>query len=134
MKSAPARPALCLRLERQIQDQGSRVALQSEADRRSFTFAELGERIAAWGGVLRRAGIDEGQTVALATGNVPSFVELFFALRSIDASVLLLDDAASLSVAAKMGASWALRRGGEGRVPAGSPDPLLRLAPVAPEI
>jgi acyl-CoA synthetase (AMP-forming)/AMP-acid ligase II len=131
MKSAPARSSLCLRLERQIQDQGTRVAVHSEADRRSFTFAEVGERLAAWASALRGAGIDEGQTVALATGNVPSFIELFFALRSIDAAVLLIDEP---SVAAKMGASWVLSRGVEGRVPAGSPDPSIRLAPVAPEI
>jgi acyl-coenzyme A synthetase/AMP-(fatty) acid ligase len=116
-----ARSPLCLSLDRQVRDRARRVALHSEADRRSFTFAELGERVEARAAALRKAGVTEGQTVAIALGNSPAFVEAFFALRAIDAAALLVDDAV---VSAKMGASWILESG---------PDGDARLTPVVPE-
>jgi acyl-coenzyme A synthetase/AMP-(fatty) acid ligase len=115
-------------LDRQVRDQARRVAVHSESDRRSFTFAELGARVDAWVATLRKAGIGEGQTVSLALGNVPAFAEVFFALRSLNAPALLVDDAA---VSAKMGASWIVHRGG---ALAGAPDPDIGLTAVKPEM
>lgn len=105
-----------MNLDRQIRDQGSRVALISEPERLSLTFAQLGERVASRADALRRAGVERGQTAAIATGNGPAFIELFFALRSIGAAVLLTDEPAT---APKMGASWVIAR---------------ELTPVVPEL
>src|SRR5579859_1015244 len=132
MNSSLARSAIGLRLERQIRDQASRIALFSEPEKLSLTFSQLGGRISAWAAALRRAGVEEGQTAALATGNCPAFVELFFALRSLDAPVLLLDESAPVPVAARMGASFILRR--EGSELYEAPDPRIRLLPLQPEL
>jgi len=115
--------ALGLQLEKQIRDQGSRIAVHSEPEKRSISFSELGERIAARGQALRRAGVEPGRTAAIATGNGPEFVELFFALRLLDVAVLLLDESAGPAVAAGMGASWILTREGD----------EVRIVPVEPE-
>ncbi|HLY12248.1 MAG TPA: class I adenylate-forming enzyme family protein [Planctomycetota bacterium] len=125
------RSVLVLRLERQIRDQGARLALVSEPESLALSFAQVGERIAAWETALRRAGVDEGQTAAIATGNGPAFVELFFALRSLNAGVLLLDDASPASVASKMGAAWILGREGLELVP--GPDARVRIRRIVPE-
>jgi acyl-CoA synthetase (AMP-forming)/AMP-acid ligase II len=132
MTSAVVRSPLCLSLERQVRDRGRVRALHSEAERRSFTFAQLGDRVAAWAAALRKAGVGEGQTVSLAVGNVPAFAELFFALRTLDAAALLVDEGQA-SVSGKMGASWVLQRGaGEGALE-GAPDPEVRLTATRPE-
>ena len=133
MKSQLARSVLFSHLERRGRDEADRVAIHSVPERRSYRFPELVERIAAWAGVLRRAGVEEGQTVALATGNCPAFIELFFALRLLDAPVLLLDEPAA-AIAPKMGASWVLQRIAEGTAPAGAPDPALRIRAAQPEL
>lgn len=130
MTSAVSKSPLCLSLERHVRDRARVPALRSEADRRSISFAELGERVKGWAAALRRAGVGEGRTVALALGNVPAFVEIFFALRSIDAAAVLLDDA-SADVAGKMGASWLIHRG-EGAMLEG-PDADVRCTAVATE-
>lgn len=132
MTSRVSRSAVGLHLERQIRDQGSQVALVSEPEARSFTFRQLGERVSSWATALLRAGLQDGETAALATANSPAFVELFFALRSAGAAVLLLDESAPEAVAAKMGASWILR--GEGEALPGAPDPRVRLRRLRPEI
>lgn len=100
--------AIELALEKQIQDQGSRVALYCEPEKLAISFSQLGERIALRGQALRRAGIADGETAALATGNSLEFIESYFALRSMDVAVLLTDEP---SIAPKMGASWVLTRG-----------------------
>src|SRR5262245_59736554 len=104
------RSLLRLSLDHQVRGQARRVAIHSESDRRSITFADLGTKVDAWASALRKAGVSEGQTVAIALGNVPAFPEVFFALRSIPAAALLVDDPA---VAAKMGASWIVHRGAD---------------------
>jgi acyl-coenzyme A synthetase/AMP-(fatty) acid ligase len=124
------RSLLRLTLDRQVRDQARRVAIHSESDRRSITFAELGTRVDAWASALRNAGVAEGQTVAIALGNVPAFPEVFFALRSIPAAALLVDDP---SVSARMGASWIVHRGADGVAPDGAPDRDVRLTAVRPE-
>src|SRR2546422_7483867 len=110
MNSVLSRSPLLLSLERHVRDRARRPAIHSESDRRSFTFSELGERVTAWAAALRQAGVAERQTVAIALGNSPAFVEVFFALRSLNAASLLVDDSAS-TVSAKMGASWIVHRG-----------------------
>jgi len=132
MNSSLARSAIGLRLERQIRDRASSIALYSEPEKLAITFSQLGGRISAWTAALRRAGVEEGKTAALATGNSPAFVELFFALRSLDAAVLLLDESAPAPVAARMGASFILRR--EGIELHQAPDPRVRLFPLQPEL
>jgi acyl-CoA synthetase (AMP-forming)/AMP-acid ligase II len=133
MNSQLARSPLCAHLERQVRDQASRVAIASEPERRFITFSEVGDRISSWVAALRRAGVEEGQTVALATGNCPAFIELFFALRRLDAAVLLLDES-SKPIGAKMGASWIVERGGEGAAFDGAPDPGLGIRALTPEL
>lgn len=133
MESASLAAPLCESLERQVRDQARRVAIHSEGERRSLTFADVGSRVAAWAAALRRAGVQAGQTVALAVGNVPAFVELFFAIRSIKAAVLALDEDSS-RVAAKMGASWIAHRTGPEAPIDGAPDRDVRLSPLSPEI
>lgn len=133
MKSLAGRSPLGLSLQRLARDRGRSLALQSESDRCSISFAELGFRIDAWGSVLRGAGVEEGQTVALELGNTPAFVETFFALRSLEAAALLVEEGAR-SMAPKMGASWILHRGAGGRALAGAPDPSVRLEPAVPGI
>jgi len=86
MDSTLSHLTIALALEQQIRVQGSRVALWSEPEKLAITFSQLGERIAARGVALRRAGVEEGQTAALAVGNSPEFIELYFALRSLDVS------------------------------------------------
>src|SRR5579862_1162038 len=132
MNSSMTSSPIGQRLERQIRDQGSGLAVCSEPEKLGLTFSQLGDRISAWASALRRAGVEEGQTAALATGNGPAFIELFFALRSLDAAVLLLDEAAPASVAAKMGASWFLHRGGTELRP--TPDPRMGLSPLEPAL
>jgi long-chain acyl-CoA synthetase len=120
-----ARSPLCAALERQVSDQPRRVALHSAAERVTITFSELGERIAARARVLSDAGVREGDVAALATGNLLAFPELFFALRSLGATVLALDEGMS-AAAARMGATWvftqetARRLEPETTVPAGT--------------
>jgi acyl-CoA synthetase (AMP-forming)/AMP-acid ligase II len=133
MKSQLARSILVSHLERRGRDEADRVAIHSEPERRSYRFSELIDRVGVWTGVLRRAGIEEGQTVALATGNCPAFIELFFALRLLDAPALLLDEPAA-SIAPKMGASWVVQRSSEGSAPEGAPDPALRIRALRPEL
>jgi fatty acid CoA ligase FadD36 len=133
MTSALSKSPLGLSLERQIRDQARRTAIHSAADRRSITFAEMGERVRAWAGALRQAGVTEGQTVSVALGNVPSFPEVFFALRSLDAAALLVDEA-SRAVSTKMGASWIVHRGAGGPTMPGAPDADVRLSPLRPEV
>src|SRR5262249_25503307 len=134
MNPSLSRSAIGACLERQIRDQGARIAIHSEPDRRSFSFEELGRRNAAWTGALRRAGIEEGQTVSLGTGNRIAFVELFFALRSMQAAVLLVDESAAAAVvSSKMGASWLLHAGSEGTVVDPGLDPSVRGTRLAPE-
>jgi long-chain acyl-CoA synthetase len=133
MNSQLTRSIVCSHLERQVRDQAQRVAIASEPERRSITFSEMGDRISSWGTALRRAGVVEGQTVALAVGNCPAFIELFFALRRLDAAVLLLDES-SKPIGAKMGASWLIESGGEGAVLGGAPDPGLGIRALTPEL
>src|SRR5262245_57785980 len=129
MHFAISKSPLGLSLERQVRDRARQTAIQSAPDRRSITFAELAERVRAWVSALRQAGVTEGQTVSIALGNVLSFPEVFFALRSLEAPALLVDEA-SLSVSARMGASWILHRGADGAAVDGSPDPGVRLSPL----
>jgi long-chain acyl-CoA synthetase len=101
------RSPLCAALERQVVDQSRRVAIHSAAERVTVTFAELGERISARAQVLSDAGVREGETAALAMGNVLAFPECFFALRSLGVAVIVLDEGMSVA-AARMGARWIL--------------------------
>ncbi|HVE39562.1 MAG TPA: class I adenylate-forming enzyme family protein [Planctomycetota bacterium] len=131
MTSAVARSPLLQSLERQVRDRGRLRALHSEAERRSFTFAQLGERVRAWAASLQKAGVQAGQLVAIALGNIPAFAEIFFALRLLDAAALLVDEG-NASVSSKMGASWVLRR--DAGIPIdGGPDPDVQLSPLRPE-
>src|SRR5215831_11005305 len=104
MTSALSKSRLGLSLERQVRDRARQTAIHSASERRSITFAELGDRIRAWAAALRRGGVAGGQAVAIALGNVPSFPEIFFALLTLDAPAILVDET-SAGVAAKMGAS-----------------------------
>ena len=131
MTSAVARSPLCLSLERQVRDRGRLQAIHSEADRRSLTFAQLGERVRAWAEGLRKAGVQAGEMVSIALGNIPAFAELFFALRLLDAGALLVDEG-NASVSAKMGASWVLRRDA-GAAMDGGPDPEVKLSALRAE-
>ncbi len=131
MRSAVARSPLLQSLERQVRDRGRLRALHSEAERRSFTFAQLGERVRAWAASLQKAGVQAGQLVAIALGNIPAFAEIFFALRLLDAAALLVDEG-NASVASKMGASWVLRRDA-GSPMDGGPDPDVKWSPLQPE-
>jgi len=133
MTSCAARSALLHHLERHVRDRGDRAAVVSDADKRSLTFAQLGDRVAGWAQALDRAGVGAGGTAALATGNGTAFVELFFALRSRGAAILLADDVAAGALATRMGASWLLRRGGDGDPLSPSPDPDVRLVRLRPE-
>lgn len=114
MGDAPSHSPILSALARQGRDRGSREALRSEGERASLTFGELEERVAAWQASLRRAGVEPGALVALATGNTLSFPALFFALRAIDAAVLAIDDglkpSGTLEVCRRMGASWVIHR------------------------
>ncbi len=121
MDSSLSQFSIALALEQQIRDQGSRVALWSEPEKLSITFSQLGERIADRGVALRRAGVEEGQTAALAVGNSPEFIELYFALRHRGVAVLLTDEPV---IASKMGASWVLTKDADG----------VRFAPVQPQV
>ena len=132
MTSALSKSPLGLFLERQVRDRARQTAIHSASERRSITFAEMGDRVRAWAAALRQAGVGEGQTVSIALGNVPSFPEMFFALRSLDVPALLVDDA-SVAVSAKMGASWIVHRGSAGAPMDGAPDADVRLSPVRPE-
>lgn len=132
MKSAVARSPLCLSLERQVRDQARRTAIHSAAERRSITFAELGERVKSWAAALRGAGVAEGQTVSIALGNVAAFPEVFFALRLLEVAALLVDES-SPAVSAKMGASWIVHRGAGGSALDGAPDAGVRVTPARPE-
>lgn len=114
MNSDLAPLALELQLERHMRDQGSRVAVYSEPEKLSISFTQLGERIAARGQALRRAGVEEGETAAIATGNGPEFIELYFALRFMGVAVLLLDPNSVPAVAARLGASWILTKRADG--------------------
>jgi len=114
MNSSLSRSAIGQLLERQIHDRGRQVALVSEPDRRTWTFAQLGEAIAGFD----PGPIEAGQTVALVTGNGPEFIAAFFALRALGAAVLLTDE---LSIAKKM-ASAAITPTGVVRF-----EPLLRV-------
>lgn len=97
-----------MNIARQIRDQGSRVAIHSEPEKRAITFTQLGERIGARAQELHHAGLAAGQCAALATGNGVEFIESYFALRALDVAVLLADEPA---VASRMGASWVLTKG-----------------------
>jgi acyl-CoA synthetase (AMP-forming)/AMP-acid ligase II len=123
-------PLLSL-LARQVSARGGDVGLRSEGERREITFRQLGERIDAWARALPRDGL-----VALATGNVLAFPELFFALRAAGAAVLLADSgsnpAATLKLCRRLCVSGVLHRDpalGGAPVP-GAPDPSVRLLPL----
>jgi fatty acid CoA ligase FadD36 len=133
MTSALSKSPLALSLERQVRDRARQTAIHSASERRSVTFAEMGERIRAWAEALRRSGIKTGQIVSLALGNLLAFPEMFFALRSLEAAALLVDDATP-AVSAKMGASWIVHRGAGGAPLEGGPDGDLRLTSVRPEV
>jgi acyl-CoA synthetase (AMP-forming)/AMP-acid ligase II len=115
----------CRLLARQVRDQGRRAAVQDVA------FDALPDRIAAWAGLLRKAGVD-GLT-GLAVGNGTAFVELFFALRALGIPVLSLDRGATPDVCRRVRGGWMLHRdpalGGE-RL--GGDVLLLRTGPAAP--
>src|SRR6185503_11868974 len=132
MTSALSKSPLAVSLERQVRDRARETAIHSSSERRTITFAQMGDRVRAWAAALRRAGVTEGQTVSIGLGNVPSFPEIFFALRLLVAAALLVDDS-SPGVSAKMGASWIVHRGAEGSALDGAPDPEVRLTPVRPE-
>jgi acyl-coenzyme A synthetase/AMP-(fatty) acid ligase len=132
MTSAVSRSPLCLSLERQVRDRARSLAIHSELERRSFSFAELGDRVAAWAAALRKAGVAQGQTVSIALGNVPAFPEVFFALRRLEVGALLVDESSS-AVSPRMGASWILHRGAGGRDLEGAPDSAVRLDALRPE-
>jgi long-chain acyl-CoA synthetase len=132
MDSAATLSPLCESLERQVRDRSRRVAIWCEAGGRSITFSQLGARVAAWGSALRRAGVQEGHTVALATGNVPAFAEIFFALRRLKATALAVEESSRV-VSARMGASWIVQGGSEGLVLEGAPDRGIRLRPIPAE-
>jgi long-chain acyl-CoA synthetase len=123
-------------LERQTRDRASQPALASPAERLDLTFADLAARIEAWTRALRAAGPDAGAPTALVAGNRAAFVELFFALRALDAPVLAVDDAlppaAILEIARRMGAGRLLhRRAALGGSPLpGAPDPSILLRPL----
>ncbi len=114
MNAAPDHSPILSALDRRVRDRGGEEALRSEGERETLTFAALGKRVDAWETLLRRAGIRPRSLVALATGNTISFPGLFFALRSLDAAVLAVDDShrppATLEVCRRMGASWILHR------------------------
>lgn len=133
MTSALSKSPLAVSLERQVRDRARETAIHSVPERRSVTFAQMGERVRAWADSLRRSGIKAGQIVSLALGNLLAFPEVFFALRSLEAAALLVDDA-SPAVSAKMGASWIVHRGAEGALLDGAPDRDLRLTSVRPEV
>lgn len=132
MTSALSKSPLALSFERQVRDRARQTAIHSSSERRSVTFAEMGERVRAWVTALRRAGVTAGQIVSLALGNLLAFPEMFFALRSLDAAALLVDDATP-AVSAKMGASWIVHRG-VGESLDGAPDADIRLTSVRPEV
>ncbi len=122
--------------DRQVRDLAGREAVRSEGERLVLSFGELGERRDAWARALERAGVVG--LVALATGNVAAFVELFYALRSIGTPVLTADDGLKsgglAEVGRAMGAAWALHRLPElgGEPLAGAPDPTVRLSRLGP--
>ena len=117
MNDSPGHSPIVAALARHVRDRGGKEALRSESERQALSFAGLGERIEAGVSLLRRAGIGPRSLVALATGNTLSFPGLFFALRSLDAAVLAVDDShratATLEVCRRMGASWILHRNPE---------------------
>jgi long-chain acyl-CoA synthetase len=122
--------------DRHVRDLADREALRSESDRASLSFGDLGERRSAWVRALERAGV-EG-LVALATGNVPAFVELFYALRARGTPVLSADEGLGgpglAEVGRAIGAAWALHRRPdlEGAPLDGAPDPSVRLTRLGP--
>ena len=132
MNSPPGHSPILAALHRQVRDRGGEEALRSEGERQALTFGTLGERVDAGEALLRRAGIRPRALVALAAGNTLAFPSLFFALRSLDAAVLTVDEShrapATLEVCRRMGASWILHRnpelGGEAL------DGTLRLTPL----
>jgi acyl-CoA synthetase (AMP-forming)/AMP-acid ligase II len=132
VNDAPRSP-ICSALARHVRDRAAEEAIRSEGERRSLSFADLGSRTASWAALLRRAGVDSPSLVALSTGNTLSFLELFFALRSLDAAVLAVDDSlrapGTAEICGRMGASWVLHRNAElgGDPLAGAPDPSVRL-------
>jgi acyl-CoA synthetase (AMP-forming)/AMP-acid ligase II len=107
-------------LELRVRDEGSRLAVVSESERRSLTFAALGAGIRARKEALATAGIGAGGLVALSAGNSIAFLELFFALRSLGAGVLAVDGGlpreAAEAVSSRMGASWMARADGVARI------------------
>lgn len=117
MNDSPGHSPIVAALARHVRDRGGEEALRSEGERQALTFSALGERVDAWGSLLRRQGIGPRSLVALATGNSLSFPGLFFALRSLDAAALAVDEshrpAATLEVCRRMGASWILHRNPE---------------------
>lgn len=93
-------------LEKQIRDRGRDVALVSEAEKKTLTFAELGQAIEFWARALD--GVGPGQAIGLVSGNSTAFVAQYFALRSRGAAVLLTDDR---TVAVKLTSSYVGQNG-----------------------
>jgi long-chain acyl-CoA synthetase len=122
-------------LARQAREGGSRLAVRSESERLSATFADLEGRVSAWTSTLSAAGLSgDGAAVALAAGNSIAFIELFFALRSLGVPVLCMDGSLPLeamtSMASGMGACGVLQR--QGGVPLGGGIRLERTSPARP--
>ncbi len=100
---------LCGLLARQAREQGARVAVVSEAEGLSLSFAEVALHVERWAGRLDEIGA--GNVVALAVGNSVAFVELVFALRARGAILLAIDASHSpAAVAGQVGARWLLWR------------------------
>ena len=76
--------------ERVCRDRAGDEAIVSRRDGERLSFGELAQRVGLWKGPLSRE--PEGPA-ALAVGNRPAFVELFFALRARSRPVVLLDEA-----------------------------------------
>lgn len=104
---------------------GDRVALRT--DERNWTYAEVAEIAARYGGVLRDAGVEPEQRVILALDDGPEFVGALFGVLKIGAVVVMVnprlpDDAIAYFVrytrakaaVAEPDAAGALRRAARG--------------------
>ncbi len=124
--------ALIQAFERVARDRAARPAIWSRGEGRQVTFAALAEESRS---LARTIELEPGAPVALATGNGIAFVELFLALRLLDAPVVTMDP--GLSTAAKealcrrLGVGALLHAGEEGE-PVAPGAHLLRFQGVAP--
>jgi benzoate-CoA ligase family protein len=74
---------------RVAEGRGDRVALRT--DERDWTYAEVAELAARYGGVLRDAGVEPEQRVILALDDGPRFVGALFGVLKIGAVVVMVN-------------------------------------------